>query len=38
VSASRSIANAYETAGGNPADAALREAERLRTVAWRLAG
>jgi orotidine-5'-phosphate decarboxylase len=37
VSASRSIANAHETAGGAPPDAALAEAERLREQAWALA-
>jgi len=36
VSASRSIAGAYETAGGDPAQAARAEAERLRAVAWEL--
>jgi orotidine-5'-phosphate decarboxylase len=36
VTASRSIANAHETAGGAPADAARAEAERLRELAWRL--
>lgn len=36
VTASRSIANAHEASGGSPADAALREAERLRAVAWGL--
>jgi orotidine-5'-phosphate decarboxylase len=34
VSASRSIAQAYETAGGTPAAAARAEAERLRELAW----
>jgi hypothetical protein len=37
VTASRSIANAYEQQGGSPADAALAEAERLRAIAWDLA-
>jgi orotidine-5'-phosphate decarboxylase len=37
VSASRSIARAYETAGGTPATAARAEAERLREHAWSLA-
>ena len=37
VTASRSIANAHVDAGGAPGDAALREAERLRSVAWELA-
>src|SRR5204862_199327 len=36
VTASRSIANAYEQHGGTPADAARTEAERLREVAWDL--
>lgn len=36
VSASRSIANAHETTGGEPADAAQAEAERLREEAWAL--
>jgi orotidine-5'-phosphate decarboxylase len=38
VSASRSIANAYEDGGGEPAAAARREAERLRALAWSLGG
>ncbi|HZO36221.1 MAG TPA: orotidine-5'-phosphate decarboxylase [Solirubrobacteraceae bacterium] len=38
VTSSRGIVNAYETAGGAPADAARREAERLRAVAWALGG
>ncbi len=38
VTASRAIAYAHETAGGDPPDAALREAERLRAIAWSLAG
>jgi orotidine-5'-phosphate decarboxylase len=37
VTASRSIAQAHETAGGDPATAARTEAERLREVAWALA-
>jgi orotidine-5'-phosphate decarboxylase len=37
VSASRSIVNAYEQSGERPADAARREAERLRELAWDLA-
>jgi orotidine-5'-phosphate decarboxylase len=37
VTASRSIANAHEQHGGPPADAARREAERLRELAWSLA-
>jgi orotidine-5'-phosphate decarboxylase len=36
VSASRSIAAAHEQGGGDPSDAARREAERLRETAWRL--
>jgi orotidine-5'-phosphate decarboxylase len=36
VTASRSIANAYEQSGGAPAEAARAEAERLRAVAWDL--
>ncbi len=38
VSASRSIANAYRDSGGEPADAARAEAERLRASAWTLSG
>jgi orotidine-5'-phosphate decarboxylase len=38
VTASRAIAYAYETSGGDPADAALREAQRLRAIAWSLVG
>jgi len=38
VSASRSIAGAYLAAGGDPAAAALAEAERLRALAWGLRG
>jgi orotidine-5'-phosphate decarboxylase len=37
VTASRSIANAYESVGGDPADAARAEADRLRTQAAALA-
>jgi orotidine-5'-phosphate decarboxylase len=37
VTASRSIAQAHEQAGGGPAAAAREEAERLRAVAWALA-
>lgn len=37
VSASRGIAGAYLTHGGDPAAAALAEAERLRATAWKLA-
>jgi len=36
VSASRSIAGAYRERGGEPARAALAEAERLRKTAWEL--
>jgi orotidine-5'-phosphate decarboxylase len=36
VTASRSIAQAHEPAGGEPAEAARAEAERLRAVAWAL--
>lgn len=36
VSASRSIADAYRKAGGEPASAAREEAERLREAAWAL--
>jgi orotidine-5'-phosphate decarboxylase len=36
IPASRSIATAYLTSGGDPADAARAEAERLRELAWRL--
>jgi orotidine-5'-phosphate decarboxylase len=38
VSASRSIANAHRTAGGQPAAAARAQAERLRESAWELSG
>ena len=37
VTASRSIASAYESAAGPPAEAARAEAERLRASAWALA-
>jgi len=37
VTASRSIAQAHEKAGGDPAGAARAEAERLREAAWALA-
>jgi orotidine-5'-phosphate decarboxylase len=37
VSASRSIAGAGEARGGDPAEAARAEAERLRETAWNLA-
>jgi orotidine-5'-phosphate decarboxylase len=37
VSASRSIANAWEQCGEDPARAARGEAERLREAAWKLA-
>jgi orotidine-5'-phosphate decarboxylase len=37
VSASRSIANAAQGTGTDPAQAARREAERLREAAWKLA-
>jgi orotidine-5'-phosphate decarboxylase len=37
ISASRSIANAYKANGGNPANEARAEAERLRELAWTLA-
>jgi len=36
VSASRSIAGAGEARGGDPAQAARAEAERLRETAWNL--
>jgi orotidine-5'-phosphate decarboxylase len=38
VSASRSIANAHRSSGGEPAAAARAEAERLRDTAWELSG
>ncbi len=37
ISASRGIVGAYERTGGDPADAAAREAGRLRELAWSLA-
>jgi orotidine-5'-phosphate decarboxylase len=37
VTASRSIANAHQPAGGDPAEAARAEAARLRAAAWALA-
>jgi orotidine-5'-phosphate decarboxylase len=37
VTASRGIVAAHEQHGGDPADAARREAERLRALAWSLA-
>ncbi len=37
VTASRSIVNAYDAAGGDPGEAARAEAERLRAQAWDLA-
>jgi orotidine-5'-phosphate decarboxylase len=36
VTASRAIVNAHEQHGGEPGDAARREAERLRVLAWSL--
>jgi orotidine-5'-phosphate decarboxylase len=36
VTASRAIVRAHEQHGGDPADAARREAERLRALAWTL--
>ncbi len=38
VSASRSIVDAYRGTGGDPAEAARAEAERLRELAWALSG
>ena len=38
VTASRSIARAHESSGGDPASAARAEAERLRAAAWTLQG
>ncbi len=38
VTASRSIAGAHLAAGGDPAEAARAEAERLRATAWALSG
>jgi orotidine-5'-phosphate decarboxylase len=37
ITASRAIAYAYEASGGDPAEAALAEAQRLRAIAWSLA-
>jgi orotidine-5'-phosphate decarboxylase len=37
VTASRAIVNAHEQHDGEPGDAARREAERLRALAWSLA-
>ena len=36
VTASRSIVNAHETSGGDPAEAARQAAEHLRSAAWAL--
>lgn len=36
VAVSRGLVNAHERAGGDPAPAAAREAQRLRELAWRL--
>ncbi|MGH2854455.1 MAG: orotidine-5'-phosphate decarboxylase, partial [Solirubrobacteraceae bacterium] len=36
ITASRSIAGAHLATGGDPAESARAEAERLRTVAWGL--
>jgi orotidine-5'-phosphate decarboxylase len=38
ISASRGIVYAYQRAGGEPGDAARREASRLRELAWALRG
>jgi orotidine-5'-phosphate decarboxylase len=38
VTASRSIAAAHESSGGDPGEAAHAEAQRLREIAWTLAG
>jgi orotidine-5'-phosphate decarboxylase len=38
VTSSRGIVGAHESSGGSPADAARAEAERLRVLAWDLAG
>ena len=38
VAASRSIAQAHEPRGGDPADAARTEAERLRDAVWAVSG
>jgi orotidine-5'-phosphate decarboxylase len=38
ISASRGIVTAHERTGGDPAEAARREAARLRELAWRIGG
>jgi orotidine-5'-phosphate decarboxylase len=38
VTASRGIVAAHERSGGDPAQAARREASRLRELAWSIAG
>jgi orotidine-5'-phosphate decarboxylase len=38
IAASRSIADAHLSSGGDPASAARAEAERLRELAWRVSG
>jgi orotidine-5'-phosphate decarboxylase len=38
IAASRSIASAHRTRGGDPAQAARAEAERLRELAWGISG
>ena len=38
IGASRGIVHAYQRAGGEPGDAARREASRLRELAWALRG
>jgi len=38
ITVSRGIVSAHEQAGGDPAAAARREAERLREAAWQLSG
>jgi orotidine-5'-phosphate decarboxylase len=38
ITASRSIVGAHLTIGGDPAEAARTEAERLRETAWALGG
>jgi orotidine-5'-phosphate decarboxylase len=38
VTASRSIVNAYESTGGDPAQSAREAAEGLRAAAWALVG
>jgi orotidine-5'-phosphate decarboxylase len=38
VTASRSVADAHRSTGGEPAEAARAEAERLRAAAWALGG